>query len=169
MLCGCRTSAREPGHQPSEASASHLQPTASDPLLRASEAIVERMQGPRDFSHLSEPERNFIVAWVLSGEVGNGGFDQYFFNTSGDQATLAPAALRAVGAADAAALAEQANMLFGAAGPPADRAKRWAAMDTIPESTRTRWTELDEQFYKISDLDAKLLAYITAHEDEFSH
>ena len=55
-----------------------------------------------DFSDLTWAERVFRTVWGLKGEVDNGGFDQFYFNSSGDTAFFAPEALDAIGAKEAA-------------------------------------------------------------------
>ena len=75
---------------------------------------------------MSEPERVFVAVWTLEADVNNGGFDQYYVNSSGDYAWFAPQALRAVGAEKTAEIVEQANTAFG----PGDR--RGAAARALP-------------------------------------
>ena len=49
-------------------------------------ALVNRVyDGGEGFAGLSPAERSYYAVSVLSGEVHNGGFDQYFGNSSGDQ------------------------------------------------------------------------------------
>lgn len=47
---------------------------------------------------LSHEDQVFYWIWILQGEVDNGGFAQYMFNSTGDDALAATAALREVGA-----------------------------------------------------------------------
>ena len=65
------------------------------------------------FAQLTVPEQVFVAVWTLESDVNNGGFDQYYLNSSGDYAWFAPAALRAIGAEQTAAIAERANAAFG--------------------------------------------------------
>ena len=61
-------------------------------------ALVNRVYDGREgFAGLSPAERSYYAVSVLSGEVHNGGFDQYFGNSSGDQYQAARAGLRGVG------------------------------------------------------------------------
>lgn len=52
------------------------------------------------------------IIWTLEGEVNNGGFNQFYFNSSGQFAELAPEALKLVGAAQFADLATRANAVY---------------------------------------------------------
>lgn len=78
-------------------------------------ALVNRVYDGRErFAGLSPAERSYYAVSVLSGEVHNGGFDQYFGNSSGDQYQAARAGLRELEAEDALALLERAAaLLFG--------------------------------------------------------
>lgn len=52
------------------------------------------------------------MIWVLDAEVNNGGFNQYYFNSSGKFYKHLPEALRLVGARPYAELVEKANQTF---------------------------------------------------------
>lgn len=52
------------------------------------------------------------MIWVLEGEVNNGGYNQYYYNSSGPFYTHLPQALRLVGANKFAAVTEKANEVF---------------------------------------------------------
>jgi hypothetical protein len=69
------------------------------------------------FDELSQPEKNYIYVRELDGEVDNGGFTQYFFNSAGNCANEALEAFRAIGDEHAAKLVAKANSLFGPRSP----------------------------------------------------
>lgn len=52
------------------------------------------------------------MIWVLDAEVNNGGFNQYYFNSSGKFYKHLPEALRLVGARPYAELVDRANQTF---------------------------------------------------------
>jgi hypothetical protein len=60
---------------------------------------------------LTRPEQVFWAIWNLVGEVDNGGFAQYAFNSTGDDGALALEALVEVGALEPAKVVRD----FGAA------------------------------------------------------
>jgi hypothetical protein len=119
---------------------------------------------------LSPGRRAVALAEALDAEVNNGGFDQYFVNSSGDWAAATPGALRMLGREDIAAMVDRANAQFPA-GPPAARGARLAQMDRLPPEARKVWDELDGQYYELKDpfggIAASAIAYILAHEAEF--
>jgi hypothetical protein len=116
------------------------------------------------FSELTEPERTFVTIWTLEADVNNGGFDQYYLNSSGDHAHDAPRALRAVGAETMAQIVDDANAVFGPGGPPADRDARLAALEALGPEAEERWNELDDRFFEYpDDLTGCLNAYVQAN------
>ena len=75
-----------------------MPPDANGALLALADSGETRFwKAP--FEQLSQAEQTFRLVWELEGEVNNGGFEQHFFNSSGDIARLAPDALREIGAA----------------------------------------------------------------------
>src|SRR4051812_7921032 len=57
----------------------------------------------------------------LEAEVNNGGFDQFFFNSAGDQTARTIGALEFIGAKHTAAIVRAAAAKFPGGMPPADR------------------------------------------------
>src|SRR5947199_4880268 len=55
---------------------------------------------------LSRGFQVLYLTWLVEAEVLNGGFNQYYWNTSGEFAELTPAALREIGADEAATIME---------------------------------------------------------------
>ncbi len=110
-------------------------------------------RGERSLTHT---ERRLLAAYWVEAEVNNGGFDQYFFNSAGDNAEAALAGLKEMGAAGAAALLEQAMAIFPGGRPPADRFERQEVMQRIATQSKPVWEKCDSEFYKpkesISDM-----------------
>jgi hypothetical protein len=105
---------------------------------------------------------------ALEREVNNGGFRQFFDNSSGDTAVETAAALDAIHARQAAALVRRALAQFPQGAPPRDRDERSRLMDELPESAAERWMILDDEFYTYpDDLTTLMRRYVEAHRDEF--
>ena len=99
------------------------------------------------FDRLSESERILATVWQFAAGVANHGFAGYYGSRRGDLAFHAPAALRAIGAAEMATLAAAANAQFGAAGPSPDpkaRAEQIRQLDTAAEQA---FAVLEERFF----------------------
>ncbi len=80
----------------------------------------------------------------LEAEVNNGGFDQYFFNSSGENAAAVIGALDKIGATKTAGIVRAACEKFPGGMPPADWIARQAVLlDSVspiaaPSRTSTR-------------------------------
>jgi hypothetical protein len=109
------------------------------------------------FNILSDPEKVFVLVWSLQGEIDNGGFDQFYFNSSGDRATETVAALTHIGAKRTADLVAEANSLFPDHLPPRDRPMRIAQLNSLPSNVSGRWKTLEMEFYADPDGIAQLL------------
>ena len=107
--------------------------------------------GQKPESRLTATERRLLAVYWVEAEVNNGGFDQYFYNSAGDNAELALAGLRDMGAVAATGLLERAMAVFPAGKPPRDRFKRQEAMRQIEAQSKTVWEKCDSEFYKLTE------------------
>lgn len=115
------------------------------------------------FDQLPKHEKTFICVWSLSGEVDNGGFEQFYFNSSGDQATAVPAELRQIGADAMADIVSRANALFGSNGPPSDLSLRRELINSLPDRIIEQFHSFDTEYYaQAAGLDTLLYNYLRA-------
>ena len=136
-------------------------------LFHVSEAVWAR-EAALGVDALSSAERVFLCVWNLEAEVNNGGFEQFYMNSAGDNAVATPAALREIGATSAAEIAQAANRIFGPNGPPADRDVRTEALDTLGTAASEALGELDTRFYEYPDnLEALLLRFVDHNRGQF--
>ena len=106
-------------------------------------------------------DKVFVAVWSLKGEVDNGGFDQWFFNSSGDWAIDTPRSLREIGAVITAKMVEEAIAAFPGGAPPVDIDERRKRMESASEDTAEKWDVLSTTFYEEEeDLDALLQEYV---------
>jgi hypothetical protein len=121
-----------------------------------------------EFDALSGPESVFRAVWELEAEVNNGGFHQYFFNSSGKFARFALGALRAVGATQTAGILEQAINVIGADVQWSNDAARRERLVALPDEAAEELDGLDHAFFGYPDnLTALLYNYVCAHRGEF--
>lgn len=124
------------------------------------EAALARFEHS-EFEDLPESDRVLVTLWGLEADVNNGGFDQYFFNSSGDQAFFAERALRLIGAGKMADIVARAVSLFGEQGVPRDRFRRQEALDQVRDMSGDALDDLDCQFYEYpDDISALVKAYL---------
>ncbi len=139
---------------------SHENGTNSDKIFGALLYRVGQKAESRGEQSLTDTERKFLAAYWVEAEVNNGGFDQYFFNSSGDNAEVALAGLKEMGATNAAALLTRAMAVFPDGKPPANRTQRQKVMDQIANQSKPLWNQCDDEFYKRNENIGELsLAY----------
>jgi len=113
-------------------------------LSAVSDAVWTRY-GQVGFDELTEAEQVFVCVWSTVGEIDNGGFEQFYFNSSGGYATRCPDAFRAIGADDLASIIERANGTF-AAGPSTDDGTRQVQLDGLSDEKMKTLKKLSSQF-----------------------
>jgi hypothetical protein len=136
-------------------------------LIRLSES-PRTQHGKVEYEKQSENQRIFSAIWGLEAEINNGGFQQYFFNSAGDAAPDAPAALRAIGAQQAAAIVAEALALFPQGPPPRDRATRQRRLRLASPEVLEAWDRLDRRFFTYPDnLTELLYAWVKSRPHHF--
>jgi Domain of unknown function (DUF4375) len=136
-------------------------------LILVSEAVWAR-EAAHGFNSLSAAERVFLCVWNLEAEVNNGGFEQFYINSAGDNALETPSALREIGATQAAAIAEAANNVFRPQGPPADREARGQALARLGATATDALKALDAKFYEYPDnLEELLRQFVERNRNDF--
>lgn len=116
-----------------------------------------------NFDQLDEVDKILVTIWSLEGNVNNGGFNQYYFNSSGDLAFYAPVALRRIGADQMGKITDDANRLFGPTGPAPNRDEREAQLRLIAPnfSELDPWDEADQAFQSYpDDISTLLIAFL---------
>jgi hypothetical protein len=79
-----------------------------DSLLCALEEAIDLRQSRTPGHAPTEEERTLLAVMALEREVNNGGFDQFFVNSSRQYAPIIVSALETIGCTEVAALARQA-------------------------------------------------------------
>jgi hypothetical protein len=113
------------------------------------------------YQKLSVPEKVFVCVWGLEAEVNNGGFDQFYFNSTGDLAADTLDALITIGALNAGEIVREANAVFGPDGPDKDLKNRQEQLGSLGEKVHETLDELDKKFWKYPDnLESLLTSYV---------
>ena len=121
-----------------------------------------------DVDKLTEPQRLFYLNQNLEREINNGGFNQYFINSSGDFAHQTIQSLNAIGAKITADILQKAIDQFPDKQVPRDRDERIDAVEQIEQMANEVWDELDQKFYEYKDdLNSLNLNYIKKHPGDF--
>jgi hypothetical protein len=109
--------------------------------------------------------------WWLEAEVNNGGFNQYFFNSTGQFAKEAAAGFARLGAAEHAMLTRQAISVFARREPVIDAARQQGTTEAFSKTYENDpFAPLDEQFFNLrTDVRALRVRFIREHLSEFVH
>ena len=120
-------------------------------VIAMNERICHKCCNGERMERLSKEERIFYVVQQLEIEVNNGGFSQFFSNSSGDFANELYDAFMAVEAAKTAAICKRAMEVFGKP-MPSDRTKRAAFLDDCrSERVEAILSNCDDEFYKYEE------------------
>jgi len=105
------------------------------------------------YAGLSDPEKKYFAVGLLEGEVYNGGFDQYFHNSSSDYYSDAEVGLEEIGAMQSLSLLRQAKQIvFGDAVIPEDtEQRREILLQRDFDSYAKQLDELDRLFWEDPD------------------
>ncbi len=143
--------------------ASELELDRTDPQRRLWRELVRHMgETEEGLNVLSPVEKRYVAVVFLDVEVRNGGFDQYFFNSSGSYYCETVEGLLAMGATHTLALLKRAKeSVFQSSPVPVDTAKRRRILlQADSESLYKRLDQLDHLYYEDPDVLAdKLEAY----------
>jgi len=141
--------------------------TKNEILILLSESDQTKF-GNEEFEAQSLPQKVFSAIWALESEVNNGGFSQYFFNSSNESAGFVAEALETVGAQKTADICRRAiETSFPAGLPSSKQAIRSAAID-FSDEVLGKLDQLDQEFYAYPhNLTDMLFRYVSRHPEEF--
>ncbi|MGG3889710.1 DMP19 family protein [Metabacillus fastidiosus] len=110
----------------------------------------------KDIDSMTIGEKTIALITKLDGEVGNGGFVQYFFNTNGAFITETSMSFERIKNCDFHLLFEQAVIIFDS--------------KLSEEAKEREWQELDNQYYRLnnSGLYRLMVTYIKKNLHEFT-
>jgi len=117
------------------------------------------------WDRLTPAEKHLLSVRFLDGQVNNGGFAQYFFNSSGDRWPEALAGLEAAGAEQHAALLRAVLERFPGSQPATVREKRQDELAKIARRQEDPFHAQDEAWYALPGglLERLLMKYDLAH------
>jgi hypothetical protein len=121
-----------------------------------------------DYSKLTEQQKLFYFNQNLEREINNGGFNQYFYNSSGNYAHETVISLKEIGANKTADILQKAIDEFPNKNVPKDRDERIEVIEKIEDNANNKWEELDKQFYQYEDnLNLLNIEYIKKNASSF--
>lgn len=138
-------------------------------LIALSEYVAEKCRFGIKMEKLSHPERVFFITQNVEIEVNNGGFSQFFYNSSGDFAGEMVDAFQEIGAEKTAAICQQALDVVGQP-LPVNRAERIELIEAIEtDALMEALNACDDAFYEYrDDLNALNDAYVQKNKADFT-
>lgn len=139
-----------------------------NPFFVLYSSLIERVCNSLDgFERLSEAEKVYYALTLFQNEVNNGGFHQFFFNSSGGHFELIKHNLLAFNEPVLLALVNQAKQIvFPDCAVPVEKSKRRTSMSWTDSATDViaELDALDRQFYnQPSTLEPKLEEFARTH------
>ena len=117
---------------------------------------------------LSQPQKNFYFNQNLEREINNGGFNQYFHNSTGEFAHETIVSLDGIGANKTSVILQQAINQFPGSNVPKERDERQEILQQIEAIANIVWEELDQKFYTYEDnLNELNIKYIKQNRTSF--
>lgn len=117
------------------------------------------------FKALTESEQVIFCMMGIEREVNNGGFDQFFFNSSGEYKIETLDSLRRIGASYTASLLEEAIRIVEDPNPPGEKEDE---DDDYTDIQSERLNDLDDKFYEYKENLLELqLKFIKENQDDF--
>ena len=141
--------------------------TKNEILINLSEAERTKF-GKEEFALQTLPQKVFSSIWAVESEVNNGGFSQYFLNSSAETAAFVADALETIGAPSTAAICRRAiGCAFPDGLPPTPEEISSVAAE-FSEELSAKLDALDTEFFAYpNDLTELLYAYVSSHPEEF--
>ena len=132
---------------------------------------------PEDFSKEYETviswnksRQAIYVIWILEGEVNNGGFNQFYYNSSGEFANLLPEALELIGASKFSELLERANSTYKTENDRITALQDGTMEGFMDSYDNNPLDKYDDEFYELyeeENLNDLQIKYIRSHKDDF--
>jgi hypothetical protein len=131
-------------------------------LLFAVGDEIDKKYYEAGFKALTESEQGIFCMLGLEREVNNGGFDQFFLNSTGEYKAETLDSLRRIGASYTASLLEEAIKIVEEPNPSG------IEEDEYKDIQSDRLDDLDKKFYEYKEnLLGLQLQFITDHQDDF--
>jgi hypothetical protein len=137
-------------------------------IIEIDERLNEISDYGKNLSKLNSSQQVILIVENLEREINNGGFNQFYFNSSGNHAQITVEYLRKIGADKTAELVEKANLEWPNNRVPTDRTERQAILEQIENKAVQVWEDCDQLFYKYDDdIAGLLMKFINANRTDF--
>ncbi|WP_228520557.1 DUF4375 domain-containing protein [Flavobacterium sp. CSZ] len=118
----------------------------------------------------NKSKQAIYIIWVLESEVNNGGYNQFYFNSSGQFYKYLPDALKLVGANKYSELTKRANETFEKENPKITQHQDGTIEGFSKSYEDNPLNKFDDEFYKLyetENLQQLQVDFIRKHKTEF--
>ena len=136
--------------------------------------VIHKLESGTDedamLGSLSEGNRALWLTWIVEGEVNNGGFNQYYWNSDGRHSSEAVTSFEFFAASQYAELMREANSVRKQEAAAIKEYEDKNTLDAFSESYKaSKLGPLDDRFYALSeDLSALRIAKIRQSPELFT-
>jgi hypothetical protein len=137
-----------------------------DSLLCALEQAIQLRRSRFPTLATTPEEHTLLAVMALEREVNNGGYRQFFVNSSCKYALTIVPALESIGCVATAALTQRAINAFNLATPTVENIENSISK---PDPQRDKVLDaLDRQFYEVFEIEPKLFAFVESRQHAFA-
>jgi hypothetical protein len=137
-------------------------------IIEIDNFICELCDWGHNIDNLNKHQKNFFFNQNIEREVNNGGFNQFFLNSSGNYAHETIDSLKIVGAEKTANILQLAIDQFPDKKVPKNSTDRQKTVENILVVATEVWEELDQTFFDYNDnLNDLNIDYIKANKADF--
>jgi len=145
------------------------QPDPTDLIIALGDYLWQKSGEDFSLNTLNVYEKRMLLVFWMEAEVNNGGFDQFFFNSTGAFAEETAEALSHIHAPLYASIFQKALDAFPVSPVPKDEGERREILDELDDEVSDVWNALEDRFYECEEnLTEQLIAYVQTHRPEFS-
>jgi DNA-dependent RNA polymerase auxiliary subunit epsilon len=138
----------------------------ADKIAAIGEIIGRKISKRDQFEDLNDYEKTFIYIDILENHVSNGGFEEFFWNTSGQFTHEILSAYENIGAEKSLAIIYEALLLFPEIPVPKDINIRREILSSADFNIEL-WTELEATFSKYEDDVEKLTLHFVRENSSY--
>jgi Domain of unknown function (DUF4375) len=131
-------------------------------LLCAFEWGIQAKAGPGGEDELTRDERLVLAVMALQREVNNGGYSQFFTNSSRRFASIIVESLRRIGCVTTGAITTRSIAALGV--QKLDPAAVLVAALNADSATSKILDALDKEFYQIDEIEHRLFEFVETHQ-----
>ncbi len=130
--------------------------------------LNEKSEYGEKIKKLNSSQRTFLFVENLEREINNGGFNQFYFNSSGDFSQETVTALLEIGANKTAEIVKRANSEFKNGTVPKERTERQNELELIEEKAEENWNNCYSEFYKYQEnITELLISFVLKNKSDF--